>query len=193
MKNSQDVINYLIKNNNYTRFLEIGVRECPWDMGNMSLDQIECEHKDGVDVVPHRCNYTMTSDEFFNTIPSTQTYDIIFIDGCHEKDYVLRDVNNSLNHLNPKGVILLHDINPPSQMHLESQYCWNAWEAWAKLRCTRSDLKMYSLNIDMGPGIITKGKQEIFNKKIIPTWEYLETNRKNLLNVISVKELKELL
>tara|TARA_R110001592_G_scaffold8826_2_gene47836 strand:- start:5005 stop:5577 length:573 start_codon:yes stop_codon:yes gene_type:complete len=189
MKNSQDIINYLIKNNNYTRFLEIGVR--PNNKG-MSINQIECEHKDGVDTQPNRCNYTMTSDEFFNTIPSTQTYDIIFVDGCHEKDYVLRDVNNSLNHLNSNGIILCHDINPPSLMHLNPDLCWNAWEAWAELRCTRSDLQMYSLDIDMGPGIIVKGKQEIYKKEVLPTWEYLDLNRKELLNSIPVEKFTEL-
>lgn len=189
MKNSQDIINYLIKNNNYTRFLEIGVR--PNNKG-MSINQIECEHKDGVDTQPNRCNYTMTSDEFFNTIPSTQTYDIIFVDGCHEKDYVLRDVNNSLNHLNSNGIILCHDINPPSLIHLNSDLCWNAWEAWAELRCTRSDLQMYSLDIDMGPGIIVKGKQEIYKKEVLPTWEYLDLNRKELLNSIPVEKFTEL-
>ena len=162
MKNSQDIINYLIKNNNYTRFLEIGVR--PNNKG-MSINQIECEHKDGVDTQPNRCNYTMTSDEFFNAIPSTQT---------------------------SNGIILCHDINPPSLMHLNPDLCWNAWEAWAELRCTRSDLQMYSLDIDMGPGIIVKGKQEIYKKEVLPTWEYLDLNRKELLNSIPVEKFTEL-
>ena len=51
---------------------------------------------------------------------------------------------------------------------------------------------MHSLDVDMGPGIIIKGKQEIYKKEVLPTWEYLDLNRKELLNLISVEEFTEL-
>ena len=51
---------------------------------------------------------------------------------------------------------------------------------------------MYSLDIDMGPGIIVKGKQEIYKKEVLPTWEYLDLNRKELLNSIPVEKFTEL-
>ena len=187
MNTCQDVINYLIKKFEYTKFLEIGVRE---NNGILSINHINCEHKDGVDIMPGRCNYTMTSDKFFETIPETRMYDIIFVDGDHEKVQVLRDVENSLKHLNPNGVILCHDINPISEMHLQARYCNNCWEAWAELRSTRSDLEMYALNIDLGPGIIRKGNQELYTDKIESSWNYLDANRKQLLNEITVNEFK---
>ena len=187
MNTCQDVINYLIKKFEYTKFLEIGVRE---NNGILSINHINCEHKDGVDIMPGRCNYTMTSDKFFETIPETRMYDIIFVDGDHEKGQVLRDVENSLKHLNPNGVILCHDINPISEMHLQTRYCNNCWEAWAELRSTRSDLEMYALNIDLGPGIIRKGNQELYTDKIESSWNYLDANRKQLLNEITVNEFK---
>ena len=187
MNTCQDVINYLIKKFEYTKFLEIGVRE---NNGILSINHINCEHKDGVDIMPGRCNYTMTSDKFFETIPETRMYDIIFVDGDHEKGQVLRDVENSLKHLNPNGVILCHDINPISEMHLQTRYCNNCWEAWAELRSTRSDLEMYALNIDLGPGIIRKGNQELYTDKIESSWNYLDANRKQLLNEITVDEFK---
>ena len=59
MNTCQDVINYLIKKFEYTKFLEIGVRE---NNGILSINHINCEHKDGVDIMPGRCNYTMTSN-----------------------------------------------------------------------------------------------------------------------------------
>jgi len=187
MNSSQDVINYLINQFGYTRFLEIGVRD---NCGTLSINHINCEYKDGVDIVPGRCNYTMTSDKFFETIPETRMYDIIYVDGDHEKMQVLKDVHNSLNHLNDGGVILCHDINPSTEMHLKPRYCNNCWEAWAELRSTRSDLEMYALNVDLGPGIIRKGNQELYTDQIESTWNYLNSNRKQLLNEITVDEFK---
>tara|TARA_R110002020_G_scaffold25813_2_gene83555 strand:- start:3684 stop:4256 length:573 start_codon:yes stop_codon:yes gene_type:complete len=187
MTTTQDIINYLIKIKKYSRFLEIGVRH---NGDKMSINHIECEYKDGVDIMPDRCNYTMTSDQFFELIPDSQMYDIIFVDGDHEKNQVLKDIKNSLKHLNEGGTILCHDINPPEEFYLASRYCNNCWEAWAELRSTRSDLEMYALNIDLGPGIIRVGTQETYKDKIEFSWEYLDSNRTQLLNEISLDEFK---
>ena len=182
MKNSQDVINYFIKTYKYKRFLEIGVRDG-------SIFAVDCDYKDGVDInVNSDANYIMPSDKFFEKIPEDQMYDIIFVDGEHEKSAVLRDIINSLKHLTPGGTILCHDVNPPSSYHLHKDLCNNAWETWAELRSTREDLEMFSLNVNMGPGIIRRGKQKLYKNKVEHTWEYLDTNRKELLNEITLDE-----
>ena len=49
---------------------------------------------------------------------------------------------------------------------------------------------MYALNIDLGPGIIRKGNQELYTDQIETTWNYLNSNRKQLLNEITVDEFK---
>lgn len=36
-------------------------------------------------------------------------FDLIFIDGCHAHDYVIRDTENALRQVRPGGVILWHD------------------------------------------------------------------------------------
>lgn len=38
--------------------------------------------------------------------------DMIFIDGCHEYDYVLSDTEKALNMIKPGGVIFWHDYSP---------------------------------------------------------------------------------
>ena len=186
MKTSQDIINYLIEIKKYTRFLEIGVR-------GGSLNKIKCEHIDGVDITYRGNNYVMSSDEFFETIPADQMYDIIYVDGCHEKTQVLKDIENSLKHLNDGGTILCHDINPPDKKLLDPRFCNNCWEAWAQLRSTREDLEMYALDIDFGPGIIRRGSQSLYDDEIESSWDYLNNNRKQLLNEITVKELLEII
>ena len=187
MENSFDIINHLINTYNFKSYLEIGVRD---NMGKLSINHIQCSKKDGVDIVPGRANYTMTSDKFFNIIPLDQMYDIIYVDGDHEKSQVLKDVNNSLNHLNEGGIIVCHDINPPEELHLKPRFCNNAWEAWAELRSTRPELEMYALGIDLGPGIIRKGNQEVYKDKIENTWDYLNVNRQKLLNEINLDQFK---
>jgi hypothetical protein len=190
------VINYLIQLNNYKTYLEIGSGRIK-KKKRRNFDMIKCENKDGIDPQGY-CNYKMTSDEFFATV--NKKYDIIFIDGLHLEEQVMKDILNSLNRLNPNGVVVVHDCNPK----LEISQCeekpkrrpdggispWNGtvWRAFAKLRMTRDDLKMLVLESDYGLGIIKKGKQQCFPLTNELTFHLLDKNRKKLLNLITVKE-----
>jgi predicted O-methyltransferase YrrM len=51
--------------------------------------------------------HKITSDEFFKT--NTKTYNIIYIDGCHECDYIKRDMINSFRFLKPNGIMWMDD------------------------------------------------------------------------------------
>lgn len=190
IESRSDIIKTLIKNNKYTKYLEIGVRD------NKNFNRITTPHKDGVDPAG-KCNYKMTSDEFFKKIPEDQMYDIVFIDGLHIKDQVLRDVENSLKHLLPGGSIVLHDCSPLKPEHATNKYkgygTWNGtvWEAFAHLRMTRPDLSMWTVNEDCGCGIIKVGSQELYPKSEL-TFNLLDKNRTKLLNLISVDEFVEL-
>ena len=53
----------------------------------------------------------MTSDQFFEVYPQKK-YDVIFIDGLHLENQVDRDIFNALKHLNPGGVVIVHDCLP---------------------------------------------------------------------------------
>lgn len=46
---------------------------------------------------------------------STETFDLIFLDGNHEAPAVYKDVCGASQHLNPGGVIVLHDYFPDLQ------------------------------------------------------------------------------
>lgn len=182
-----DIIQYLINIFNYTSYLELGCR--PAENNKLSIDHIQCKYKDSVDIRAHGNNYIMSTDEFFNTIDKSKKYDIIFIDADHEKTAVKKDIMNSLNHLNDNGCIICHDINPPAEHYLKPRYCNNAWETWAELRSTRSDLEMYALPVDM-VGVIRKGYQNIYTDKVEYTWNYLNSNRIELLNLIDINTFK---
>ena len=88
-------------------YLEIGI-----EYGH-TFNNVQIPNKTGVDPDPKVKNNTIvkkTSDEFFEQ--NTDTFDVIFIDGMHQTEFVLRDFNNSVNCLNKNGLIFLDDILP---------------------------------------------------------------------------------
>lgn len=116
---NQNVINDVIRLNNYTSYAEIGCDN------RVTLDAVNCKYKIGIDPyfdgdysigvtdtdsVASKIDYRMTSDEFFNT--SMEYFDVIFIDGKHTKEQAERDFWNAICHLNVGGTILIHDVNP---------------------------------------------------------------------------------
>lgn len=191
------LINHLITVYGYRRYLEIGVRN-----RKENLEKVAVQEFVGVDPDPAaEADFVMTSDEYFaqDGIP---VFDIIFIDGMHHADFVARDIENSLKHLAPNGTIVLHDLNPPSKQHtieIEEQdsrnvnHVWNgtSWRGFAKFRATRPDLEMYTVDTDWGCGIVRFGTQSLYNGPM-ESFEDLDQNRKELLNLISVKEFLRL-
>ena len=188
--NRHQIINYLIKNNDYSRYLEIGVQK------GHSFKKVICDHKDGVDPKPKSkkvsIDYIMTSDDFFNTIPSSQKYDIVFIDGLHEKDQVLADVRNSLDHLIDGGTIVLHDCNPESERMARLDRNGTVWEAVVELR-KDVNLNVKVVDDDFGVGIVTIGSQEVLDipEDVEVTYDFLDSDRNNILNLISVEDFKK--
>ena len=195
-RNKYEIINRIIKKYNYQNYLEIGVRHPD---GNFNL--IDIDHKDGVDPVPlgPEINYPISSDEFFDLIKGHDDikYDIIFIDGLHLHHQVFKDIQNSLNHLEENGTIILHDCNPITEDRQVEEYImgkpWNGttWKGWVEYRCKRDELEMFVIDADEGCGIIRKGKQNIWNKDEYNNcikYSYLNKNRKALLNLISFDE-----
>jgi len=195
-----DLINYLIDQHSLINYLEIGVND------GLCIRKIKAIHKDGVDPFPGsevggmevpEINYPIGSDDFFQFIKGHDIkYDIIFIDGLHHADQVDKDIENSLNHLVPNGFIILHDCNPPeyvNQVVPRISGTWNGdvWKSVAKLRCTRPDLKVSVVDTDWGVGVVQFGEQEIYSKSSLDkclTYEFFDSNREDLLNIISVDE-----
>jgi hypothetical protein len=51
--------------------------------------------------------HKITSDAFFAN--NTQTYNFIYIDGCHEPDFIIRDMENSFRVLEKNGIMWMDD------------------------------------------------------------------------------------
>jgi hypothetical protein len=129
-----DIINRLIDELGYESYLEIGVRR------GACLGKVKAKSKVGVDPrSPVEGVLKMTSDAFFEQNEST--FDIIFVDGDHRWPQALQDVLNSLEVLNPGGVIVMHDCKAPVKKHATSKHTtglWNGtvWRAFSMLRLT---------------------------------------------------------
>ena len=173
--NRIDILNAIIKKNNFTKFCEIGVQAGDCFRG------VQCEYKVGVDPdTSSAATIHKTSDDFFATLE--ENFQIYWVDGLHEKSQVERDILNALNHLEDGGVVCCHDMLP-TNFHMQevpltdqSEWTGNCWEAFVKLRTERDDLEMVVISTDWGCGLIWKGKQE---KLVIP--EGTEINYANFV------------
>jgi len=179
-----DIINELIEYYGYKTYLEIGT------FLGVSFHNVNCDKKESIDP-KHPATYKMTSDDFFTNEAKDNKWDIIFIDGLHEKEQVKRDIINSLNHLNENGTIVCHDMCPPSELHLEPRYCHNSWEAFGHFRKTDKNLDMFVVNTDCGCGVIRKGSQTLYEGDISSDWKFFDNNKTEILNLISVEEFNE--
>jgi len=191
-----EIINHLIDVYGYVNYLEIGVHN------GTCIRLVKALHKDGVDpgaenVIVPEVNYPMTSDAFFELISGHDIkYDIIFIDGLHHDYQVYKDITNALKHLQPHGTIVCHDMNPPWEIVQRKERVVNAWngdcwKAWVKLRGERTDISMNVIDTDNGVGVIQFGLQDCItlpDEALNLTYQYLESNRTRILNLISIAE-----
>jgi hypothetical protein len=141
-----EVINKLTNSNQ--KYLEIGVEY------GQTFNRVHFFNKIGVDPDPKlmfnkELIVSKTSDNYFNTIKDTDTiFDVIFIDGMHQTEFILNDINNSIKHLSEDNdsTIFIDDILPfnyfeqlkiPIQHHYENNIlkydeCWTG-DIWKVL------------------------------------------------------------
>ena len=162
-----EVINHFIRARGFRSFLEIGTA-----MGE-TFRAVDCTVKASVDPdMSTDATYHMTSDEYFAQY--RDKFDIIFIDGLHECHQAMRDILNALEHLNPGGVIVMHDCHPKHYlMQLWKQFDtmpWtgNVWKAFVSARAVLP-YEMYVYDDDWGCGIIDTARQNTEDTSGLPT------------------------
>ena len=186
-----DLIDYLIKKNNYLNYLEIGCDD------DQLFSKVKIKNKIGVDPVSGG-NVRKNSDDFF--FENKDKFDLVFIDGLHIYEQVKKDIINSLKCLNENGIILVHDCMPDSlskQAVPRYKMKWNGdvWKAIVDLR-QREDLDIFTCEIDEGIGIITKRKNSSILKLNKPAknlkFKDYYYNYKEYLRIIKLTDFKEL-
>tara|TARA_B100001250_G_C19582276_1_gene692622 strand:- start:131 stop:808 length:678 start_codon:yes stop_codon:yes gene_type:complete len=186
-----DLIEYLIKKNNYSDYLEIG---CDKDQ---LFSKVKIQNKVGVDPVSGG-NIRKTSNDFFKE--NNKKFDIIFIDGLHTYKQAKKDILNSVDSLKDSGIILVHDCMPDSmskQAVPRYKMVWNGdvWKSIVDLR-QNNNLEIYTCEMDQGIGVIKKNKNSsvLKIKKNIKDLKFEDyyNNYKEYLRVIDLDELKKL-
>lgn len=209
------VIQRLIKEKKVSNYLEIGV------FNGRVFFRVKCDFKVAVDpefqfdslrklgkslLNPANFRnryYEKTSDAFFAedapTLMASRKFDLAFIDGMHEYEYALRDVENTLKYLSDDGVIIMHDCNPLTKQAASSFDDWekrnfsdvwngDVWKVILHMQSLRNDVHAFTLDCDHGLGVITKGKPEKtlnYTREQISnlTYEDFNKNRKDFINL----------
>lgn len=193
-----EIINHLIEHHGYKSYLEIGVNtgDC--------FTRIRCLRKTSVDPAPKsdHTSHKMTSDEFFAELDAEDLFDLIFIDGLHLEAQVDTDIANSLRHLSPGGSIVLHDCNPPTELHAgeiivyepPTSGAWNGtvYRSLIKIRLERTDVSLLTVDSDWGVGILTRGPSQVLETggEDAMTWGFFDLHRREILQLISPEEFK---
>ena len=164
-----EIINY-IKDILNLSYLELGVKN------NSNFNVIKCKEKFSVDI-NGKALFNGTTDDFF--LQNKNRYDIIFIDANHDYEYVLKDLNNSLEIANKW--IILHDMIPPSIKYTNQNKCSDSYKLLYRIM-NETDMKVYSLDNNFGltfvkmPGkkISYNDDQRISYEKFV---EYIQTKK----------------
>lgn len=185
------IINSIIEKIGAKSYLEIGVEN------GHTFKQISPKIRVKVGVDPNEksvATIKKTSDDYFSTLSSDTFFDVIFIDGLHEAVQVSKDITNALNHLSTNGIIVVHDLNPVSEIYQRVprvSNIWNGdvWRSWVELKVMRPTVNAICWNCDEGTGTIQKAKLDntvYTNSKwncSNATYEYFDKNRVRMLNL----------
>lgn len=196
--NHVNFLQHLVKVFDYESYLEIGVQKT-----SQCFDLIPCKIKTGIDPIfkmdaisENSYLFKMNSDTFFFITPivsPNNSFDLIFIDGAHNRENVLRDFNNSLEHINKGGTIVIHDASPYSEeMTLipreTQQWSGDVWKACVQI-VTQSKCLVYTIDADLGVMMIHPDlPREQTSKGYTQSWDEFQRCKKEMLNLITVEE-----
>jgi SAM-dependent methyltransferase len=162
--------------------------------------------------------FRMTSDEFFaenEKLLTSYGIDVCLVDGLHTYEQALKDVLNALKYLKPKGVILLHDCSPTTELmarpaagiedlirqripQWDGFWSGDVWKTVVHLRALQDDVDAFVLDCDTGIGIVTKRRPRSylsFSENDIRAMDYnfLSNNRQGLLGLQPTEYFKDFL
>jgi hypothetical protein len=165
----ESVINFFTEKFTECRYLEIGSQRRDNFLKINAWIKHDCE-ENPIGTTPH---FKGTSNDFFEKLEKLKlnsVYDVIFIDGWHKCEQVLKDIINASKHLNENGYIIVHDCLPREykdqlrEITEENRGRWlgDCYRAIAYLVKYVSKDQIYTLsNTDQGCAII-KGKLKEF-------------------------------
>ena len=189
-----EIIQKFINKTQAVNYLEIGCDT------NANFSKIKVKNKIGVD--PNSGGtHRMTSDEFFKD--NQLKFDVIFLDGLHTYQQTIKDIQNSIKHIQDKGIIFIHDCLPKkiwNQLVPRLYGHWNGdvWKAIVEAR-TYDEIDTFTCIADHGIGIILKRANTdklIFNKNVnfanLKFADYFK-NHKLFMRTVKTSELDNII
>jgi len=174
-------------------YLEIGVQR------GDTFSRVEVARRIGVDPDPtSAATFHETSDSYFARLDRSRaafgeaapTFDLVFVDGLHHREQVVRDVENASRHLSPGGAIVVHDCDPPTERAggraiCSGVWCGDVWRGWIDLRRSL-DREAFVVDTDLGCGVILSGEATPLAGGDDPTWADFSADRAGWLRLVSV-------
>jgi len=160
---SSEIINNL-KNIQKCSYLELGVRD------NINFDKINAKSKVSVDI-NGAAMFNGTTDEYFASLTTDTKFNIIFIDACHDYEYVLRDFNNSVDRAT--DWILMHDMVPPSLKHTLPKFCSDSYKILYYM-LKEQNFELYPMNNNFGFTLIRMPANKIYPDESYANTSYAE-------------------
>ncbi len=189
--NHTELLNALIQKYGLKSYLEIGVQN---PANNFDKVRLPSTSKVGVDPECDSFNILPeTSDKFFEHC--SRVFDLIFIDGFHEKDQVKRDFENSLRCLSDNGFIVIHDVLPENEsgtiVPRETKQWWGDVYKWAMTIGEYDDIAYKTFDIDNGCMLVWKCLGNGKPVDIWPEddWNCFKARKDHLMNVTSTVEI----
>ncbi len=140
---SSYIVNQIV-NIESKRYLELGIYHGHNFNAVISRDKTSVDNQFPAD-------FRGTTDDFFAQLDSDEKFDVVYIDACHQAESVVRDFNNTLKHLNPGGLILVHDLIPDTEELTAPHFCGDGFRVLAQiLTSQRDEFTIFSLNSDYG-------------------------------------------
>ena len=156
-----NVLNKISREISAKKYLEIGCDT------NVVFNNVNCYHKVGVDPLKGG-TIRDTSDNFFKN--NQEKFDLIFIDGLHTFDQILKDFHNSFKFLNNGGYIVMHDLIPRNWLEehiprISNDWCGDVW----KISFLLNNIKHHDYSLiltDFGLGVFRKNHDDLSINKI---------------------------
>lgn len=96
-----------INNNDHSQFLQNN------EEMNFYYNISHCKNSKKIKI------HKVTSDTFFEN--NTQTFNFIYIDGCHEPEFIKRDMKNSFNVLEKNGIMWMDDYGGGDGIQIKAE------------------------------------------------------------------------
>lgn len=153
--NHPRIISDLCRELGVETYLELGVRACPVP-GLLKNNVKKIVGVDTVSITDFPGEFwNMSTDDYFNTLRKKEeegddtSFDMIFIDACHDYDQVKKDFSNSLRYVKLGGTILLHDTYPAMEYMTASKWCSDAYKIVEYIK----NLGLRVLTLPVSPGL----------------------------------------